>query len=182
MPTIMSHAVVPLAMGLALGKARIPAPAILAGMIVSILPDADVIGFKFGIAYADQFGHRGASHSFVAAALFGALATLLLKPAQSGLTFLFLFVSAASHGLLDTLTNGGLGAALFWPFDDTRFHAPITPIRVSPIGIGNFLSARGIAVLASEARWIWLPCTALALLAIGARRGIAHHQIRGNIQ
>jgi inner membrane protein len=182
MPSIMSHAVVPLAMGLALGKARVPAPAILMGMIVSVLPDADVIGFKFGIAYADQFGHRGASHSFVAAALFGALATLLLRPAQSGLTSLFLFVSAASHGLLDTLTNGGLGAALFWPFSDMRFHAPITPIRVSPIGIGNFLSARGIAVLASEARWIWLPCAALALLAIGARRGIAQHQIKGNIQ
>jgi inner membrane protein len=180
MPSIMSHAMVPLAMGLAMGRTRIAIPVILTGMMLSMLPDADVISFKLGIAYADQFGHRGASHSLAVAALFAAIATLLFKPARLGLTFLFLFVSAASHGLLDTLTNGGLGAALFWPLNDARFHAPITPIRVSPIGLSNFLSARGLAVLASEARWIWLPCAALSLLAIGTRRGISRHKSKGS--
>jgi inner membrane protein len=180
MPSIMSHAVVPMALGLAVGRTRIPAPVILTGMVLAMLPDADVVGFKFGIAYADQFGHRGASHSLVAAAFFGTVATMVSKPTRSALAFLFLFLSAASHGLLDTLTDGGLGAALLWPFSNARFHAPTTPIQVSPIGIDNFLSARGIEVLASEALWIWLPCTALLLLAIGGRRGISRHKSKGS--
>ena len=44
----------------------------------------------------------------------------------------------ASHGLLDTLTDGGLGIALLWPFDLTRYFAPWNPIPVSPIGLGFF--------------------------------------------
>jgi inner membrane protein len=51
----------------------------------------------------------------------------------------------ASHPLLDILTNGGLGCALFWPFDDTRYFAPWTPIPVSPIGL-RFLSPYGMFV------------------------------------
>jgi inner membrane protein len=44
----------------------------------------------------------------------------------------------ASHPLLDTLTDGGLGCALLWPFDHTRYFAPWTPIPVSPIGLSFF--------------------------------------------
>lgn len=55
-----------------------------------------------------------------------------------------------SHGLLDTLTTGGKGVALLWPFSDERFFAPLQFIRVSPIGVGRFLSERGLAVLLSE--------------------------------
>src|SRR5262245_62425304 len=55
----------------------------------------------------------------------------------------------ASHGLLDTLTDGGLGAALFWPFDLTRYFAPWRPIPVSPIGLA-FLSPYGLSVAATE--------------------------------
>src|SRR5687768_17218569 len=32
---------------------------------LSMLPDADVIGFAFGVQYGDEWGHRGATHSFV---------------------------------------------------------------------------------------------------------------------
>ena len=34
--------------------------------VLSLAPDADAIGFHFGVQYADPFGHRGASHSLVA--------------------------------------------------------------------------------------------------------------------
>jgi inner membrane protein len=169
MPTIMSHALVPLAVAAALGSRRIPASVMTLGAVVAMLPDADVIGFKFGIAYADQFGHRGASHSFVAAAGFAALVCAILPSARSKFCAVFLFLSAASHGLLDTLTNGGLGAALLWPFSEQRFHAPVTPIRVSPIG-GRFFSARGVETLMSEALWIWVPCGLLFGLAHRLRR------------
>jgi inner membrane protein len=55
----------------------------------------------------------------------------------------------ASHPLLDTLTNGGLGCALFWPFDNARYFAPWRPIPVSPIGLG-FFSPYGMFVAAVE--------------------------------
>jgi inner membrane protein len=173
MPTIMSHAVVPLAIAMAAGRCRIARPVAAVGMLLSVLPDADVISFKLGIAYADQFGHRGASHSFVAAMLFTLAAMAVLPAARTWVCGAFLFVSGASHGLLDTLTNGGLGAALLWPISDARFHGAITPIKVSPIGAA-FFSDRGVAVLISEAYWIWLPCFVIASLAVVVRYGIAH--------
>src|SRR6266545_4831547 len=40
------------------------ARAMAAWSALSLLPDADVIGFPFGVHYADPWGHRGATHSF----------------------------------------------------------------------------------------------------------------------
>jgi inner membrane protein len=168
MPTIMSHALVPLAAAAVLGRARMTPSVVIAGAVLAMLPDADTISFLMGIDYADQFGHRGASHSFAAAGFFAALVMAAIPAARTVLYAAFLFVSCASHGLLDTLTNGGLGAALLWPVSDIRFHAGVTPIAVSPIG-GAFFSGRGLRVLMSEAAWIWLPCGVATVLAYFAR-------------
>ncbi len=170
MPTIMTHAAVPLAGALMLGRHNIPVPVLATGIAFAMLPDADVIGFAVGIEYADPWGHRGATHSLAFAGAAALLAVALLRPARYLLAGLFLFLSMASHGLLDTLTNGGLGAALFWPFDNSRFFAPITPIAVSPIGVSDFISERGLRVLQSEALWIWTPLALLALSIRGAKR------------
>ncbi len=170
MPTIMTHAAVPLAGALMLGRHNIPVSVLATGVAFAMLPDADVIGFAVGIEYADPWGHRGATHSLAFAGAAALLAVALLRPARYLLAGLFLFLSMASHGLLDTLTNGGLGAALFWPFDDSRFFAPITPIAVSPIGVSDFISERGLRVLQSEALWIWTPLALLALSIRGAKR------------
>jgi inner membrane protein len=51
----------------------------------------------------------------------------------------FLFLATASHGVLDAMTDGGLGVAFFSPVDNTRYFLPFNPIRVSPIGISRFL-------------------------------------------
>jgi hypothetical protein len=59
-------------------------------------------------------------------------------------------VVVASHPLLDILTDGGLGCALFWPFDDTRYFAPWRPIPVAPIGLA-FFSPFGLTVAIWEA-------------------------------
>ena len=53
----------------------------------------------------------------------------------------------ASHSLLDTMTDGGLGCALFWPIDATRYFAPWRPIPVAPIGLDFFSSAGGVVAL-----------------------------------
>ncbi|ATW02646.1 hypothetical protein CHN51_03245 [Sphingorhabdus sp. YGSMI21] len=162
MPTIMSHAAVPLVGAVILGRSRLSLPVIATGLLFAMLPDADVVGFRLGIEYADSWGHRGATHSLLFAAVAALFATALLRPERFGLAAAFLFVSMASHGLLDMLTNGGLGVALFWPFDPLRHFAPYTPIAVSPIGISDFISSRGIKVLYSEAIWIWIPLTLVA--------------------
>jgi inner membrane protein len=85
---------------------------------------------------------------------------------------LFVSLAAASHGLLDAFTTGGSGVAFFWPFSDERYFLPMQKIRVSPIGISRFLSERGIQVLVSELRWVWLPCLIFgtALYALRQRK------------
>ncbi len=170
MPTVMSHAAVPLAGALILGRSRLSWPVIATGLVFAMLPDADVVGFRFDIDYADSWGHRGATHSLIFAAVAALFAAAVLRPDRYIVAAVFLFIAMASHGLLDMLTNGGLGAALFWPFDDGRYFAPFTPIAVSPIGISNFISMRGIKVLSSEAIWIWIPLTLIAAAGLGIRK------------
>ncbi len=192
MPSIITHAAVPLALWCAADRGRIPPRLLAAGVVAAMLPDADVLAFALHIPYADAFGHRGASHSLLFACALAILAALLLNlgrgrpwsaPRSSGSrrpwsavscqprlaptkarptvastvqAAVFVFVCAASHPLLDALTSGGLGVALAWPWSEHRFFAPWRPIRVSPFA-PQFFSARGLATLLSELRWVWLP-------------------------
>ena len=119
--------------------------------MLSMLPDADVIGLPLGVAYASPWGHRGATHSLAFAAAIGFAIGLAARwRGRAALTTGLLAAAVlASHGLLDTLTNGGLGCALLWPFDLTRYFAPWRPIPVSPIGLA-YLSPYGLFVAVSE--------------------------------
>ena len=102
MPTIVTHALIPLAAGIALGKARLPPRLVVAGMIAAVLPDADVIAFKLGIEYAHVFGHRGASHSLVFALVCGAFVACCARWLKVTPIAAFLFSTAFS------LTNRSL--------------------------------------------------------------------------
>jgi inner membrane protein len=170
MPTIFTHAVIPLAAGLALGRKALSPRLVAAGVLAAIAPDFDSIAFKLGIAYADQFGHRGASHSFVFALMLGLLAAIVAPWLRTTRWRAFLFIAActASHPLLDAFTDGGLGVALLWPWSHERLFAPWRPIEVSPIGAG-FFSLRGVEVLWSEAKWVVLPILLLTVPAWGWR-------------
>jgi inner membrane protein len=135
-----------------------------------MLPDADVIGFAFGVRYADAIGHRGLSHSFFFAVVVGFIVATLYgewRRSRIWLAAYFALVTA-SHPLLDALTNGGLGVALFAPVSNERYFFPWRPIDVSPIG-ANFFSDRGVRVLVSELRWIWIP-SALFVAAVSLGR------------
>jgi len=153
MPTIFSHPAVALAL-------RVPRRIAVAAVVLTILPDADVAGFAFGIRYGSTFGHRGFTHSILFAAVAAAVATLILRADRRA--FALLFICAISHGVLDAMTTGGRGIAFFSPFSNQRYFLPWRPIRVSPIG------GIDVRVLMSELRWIWLP--AIALAAIPRRR------------
>jgi inner membrane protein len=146
------------AVGMVLGRHERSAPSVgrLAASMgffsaLALLPDADVIAFVFRIPYSAPWGHRGATHSFVFSALVAVGIALLARrfrfPALR--VGLLAFLALASHGLLDALTDGGLGAALLWPFSNERFFAPVRPLPVAPIGAG-MLSPRGLYVVAVE--------------------------------
>ena len=75
-------------------------------------------------------------------------------------------LAVSSHILLDAMTNGGLGVAAFWPFDQTRYFCDWRPIRVSPFGLKGLLSQRGLSVMVAELRWVWAPCLAVIAAAL----------------
>ena len=132
----------------------------------SILPDIDSIGFHMGIPYGALWGHRGITHSLLFAAILAACLS-----ARFGELFRrrwklagLLFVITTSHGLLDAMTDGGLGIAFFSPLDPHRYFLPWRPIPVSPIGMGGFFTARGLHIMWNEILWIW--CPTLAVLAV----------------
>ena len=174
MASAFSHAIVALAMGKAFQNKALRWRELSLGALCSALPDLDVIGLYGGIQYGDVWGHRGMTHSVVFAAL---LAGILVgvwyrgKPAaaRKGL-FLYFFLCTASHGVLDAMTNGGLGVAFFSPFDTTRYFFPVRPVLVSPIGVSEFFSEYGVRILASEEIWIWLPsCVAFLVVRLAQR-------------
>ncbi|HKD82095.1 MAG TPA: metal-dependent hydrolase [Candidatus Angelobacter sp.] len=132
----------------------------------SVLPDVDSLGFQMGVPYGALWGHRGMTHSLLFALFVAAFLALLLDGRfhlRWRLAILF-FLVTASHGVLDAMTNGGLGVAFFSPFDTQRFFFPWRPIPVSPIGVGVFFTARGARILRSEILWIW--CPTLFVLAV----------------
>jgi inner membrane protein len=129
-------------------RARL-AGAMLLWSALSLFPDADVLGFRFGIAYGDPWGHRGATHS-LAFSLAGGLAISAVT--RSLATGALAALVLASHALLDALTDGGLGCALLWPWSHDRFFSPWRPLPVAPIGAG-FFGAAGLRVVAVELVW-----------------------------
>ena len=149
---------------------------IFLGVACSVLPDLDVVGFWFDVPYGHLLGHRGLSHSIAFAVCLSACLAWLLplkgQPAQASrlIIFGFLCLSTVSHGILDALTSGGLGVAFFAPFRHERYFFPWRPIRVSPISVSGFFSARGVQVLRSELQWVWLPAASVAILLILLRR------------
>ncbi|NNN06483.1 MAG: metal-dependent hydrolase [Elusimicrobia bacterium] len=179
MASLISHAVVAAALGQAApARDRGDRRFWTAAVLCSCLPDADVLGFLFGVRYGDLWGHRGMTHSLLFAAVVGIAAAAALPDSRRRdgwkLAALLTLITA-SHGFLDAFTDGGLGVAFFSPFDRTRYFFPWRPVRVSPIGILPFFSRTGLNVLLNEAGWIWLPSLALGALlrAVFARSNAA---------
>lgn len=174
MASAISHAVAASAISLACYRAGVSKCVWMAGIVCSMLPDLDVIGFRFGVHYGDFWGHRGFTHSLVFAALLAGAVTVAIPQVQAKIgrvaLFAYLFLATASHGLLDAMTDGGLGVACFSPFDTGRYFLPWRPIRVSPIGISRFFTPRGLAIVGTEIVWIWLPSIVVIVLVTIRRR------------
>jgi len=123
-----------------------------------------------------MLGHRGFSHSLLFALLVAVLVTVAAFPAVRRFSkhwwalIGWFFAAAASHGVLDAMTDGGYGIAFFSPFNNTRFFFPWRPLEVAPIGVRGFFSRWGWDVLMSELLWIWLPVAFFLVLTYVARR------------
>jgi inner membrane protein len=172
---VLSHPAIPLAIFIASGRELVSRRLLVAAIAASVAPDLDAIGHQLGVPYPSLFGHRGFSHSVTFALLLGVLAfaasrVLRAPPARC---FLLVFVSGLSHGLLDALTSGGLGAAFLSPFSNDRFFFPWRPIAVSPIGIHDFIGPWGVRVIWSELRWVWTPALLLGVAFRLAGRSLA---------
>ena len=173
MASAFSHAFVSIALGKAYAQHRMPWHFWVLSITCAVVPDADVLGFTLGVSYSSPWGHRGLSHSLCFAfALSLGVVSLAFRQYVPGSRLwwsyvLYFFVVTASHGVLDAMTDGGRGIAFFAPFDTTRYFFPWRPVRVSPISIGAFFSARGLYILGTEVVCIWLPtillCTAVRL-------------------
>src|SRR5258705_15246 len=114
---------------------------------VSEMSLRDVVSLRFGIRFGHILGHRGLSHSIFLAAVLATVVTIFVRhiwPESPGAARLwpFFFVATASHGLLDSMTNGGLGVAFFAPFSNDRYFLPWRPILVSPMSVHVFLGYR----------------------------------------
>ena len=168
MASIFGHALSSLAITSCFGvsKKQVTKVAIVA-VLCAVIPDADIIMFRFGIPYSHPFGHRGFSHSLFFAVLFAlGMRWLFFRGVARGsktgwLLFILFFICTASHGILDAMTTGGRGIAFFGPFYNERFFLPWRVIQVSPLHASQFFSSWGLAVIKSEAIWIGLPSLAI---------------------
>ena len=131
----------------------------------AVIPDADVLAFQFGIPYDHFLGNRGFFHSFFFSFWLAIIIVLVfyrkvkLYERKGMLLLMLFFLCGCSHAILDMLTDGGRGVAIFAPFNNSRFFFPLRPIKVSPLSIGKFFSAYGLEVLMSEMIWIGIPST-----------------------
>jgi inner membrane protein len=183
MASAFTHAFFAAAMGGAYARGPMPARFWVLSMVCAVLPDADVLAFAFGVPYGSMFGHRGFTHSLVFAALSGVFVTAVFfrdSPRKASLA-LFFALATASHAALDALTDGGLGVALFAPFDGARYFFPFRPVEVSPIGVGAFFSEWGLAVIKSELLWVWLP-TGVCLAAWLIFRRLTRPELQGGTE
>jgi inner membrane protein len=170
-PTVLTHPAVPLAVRAWTGGRRTSPRLLLVAALGSVAPDVDALGFFAGVPYGSLFGHRGFTHSLPFALLLAGCALPFAKWLQAGRGWVFalVFLATASHGVLDALTDGGLGVAFLSPFSNERYFLPWRPIHVSPLGVAELFSKYGLRVLASEVVLVWLPCLVVALAARAAQ-------------
>jgi inner membrane protein len=176
MASAFSHAIVSYAIGKISFIKNIDKKFWLLGAFCAVVPDADVIGFKFGIAYESLWGHRGITHSFFFSALLALSVVYFFYGEEAKFSkrwyalFAFFFLCTASHPILDAMTSGGRGVAFFAPFDNTRYFFPFRPIKVSPIGVAKFFSEWGWKVLKSEFVWVWIPSMFIVAISYSIRK------------
>ena len=150
MATIFTHPIVAIGLSPWLNFQEKRMQIVLFAMILTILPDIDVVGYRLGIPYLHIFGHRGFTHSIIFAVIISYMVGwFVFKNSNLKLIpiWLYFFFSTVSHGMLDALTNGGYGIAFFSPFSNERFFFNSQPIEVSTLNIKRFFAGSQLNIV-----------------------------------
>lgn len=167
-----THPIAAVAIGAPLYRREVSPWIWLWGGFLCALPDIDFVGYRLGVPYSHLLGHRGFTHSLFFAALAALLSVFYFRKDWRGKAiplWLFFFLCAASHGLLDGMTNGGLGVAYFSPFTNERYFLPWRPIPVAPLSPRRIFSEWGLAVVTHELVWIWIPVLVFTVAVLALR-------------
>ena len=179
MSTVISHALVGVTIGVVSARTAMTPRFWILTALCATLPDLDGLGLRLGIPYDHLFGHRGFGHSLCFATLLALLVTRLGFAEIPRLSsrwwrlWLYFTMVAASHGITDAMTDGGLGVAFFSPFVNTRYFLPWRPLVVPPVQFFALFSSWGMEVLVSELLYLWLP-SLLLLTSIYSYRRLRH--------
>lgn len=143
-------------------------------LLAGNLPDLDILMLRW-LPYAHPLSHRGFSHSLFVALVITMVITISCRlagivhgnaPAVI-VVWLMLFAAMASHGLVDALTDGGLGISLLSPFNLRRYFFPVRPIPVASINPTALFSPYMLHVYAVEAMLFGPFCLAAWLSGAG---------------
>ena len=152
--SLLGHIAIGVATARRITPAEEPTETLQTRMVVlaalAFLPDIDFLLEDLAprVGFLD---HRGATHSLVFALCIGVLAAIFLvatrrpRPLEWGV---LTAAVVASHGLLDSFGNSTLGVALFWPFSDARYLAPLHALP-NP-SWQDLLTSRGLADIGIE--------------------------------
>ncbi|MGI9319588.1 MAG: metal-dependent hydrolase [bacterium] len=168
MATWFTHPLVPIALSVGLGQKVIPPRLLAAGVLLSVLPDLDVVMYQFGVSWSSIYGHRGFTHSIGFAAICAVVLAFCFRE-RNGVALLFGFLVVMSHALLDAMTWGGQGVAIYWPLSGERILMQNRPLPASPLDVQQFLRWGGF-VLRSEFKQVWLPLMGFAIVLGVSRR------------
>ena len=162
MPTFVGHSLVALSVCAPLQRTPLAKAMSFSGwlvllLIASILPDLDVLMLRW-LPYSHPLSHRGLGHSLLFALVAALCLTIscylagMVRGKLLTLILVWLVIAAVmgSHGLLDALTDGGLGIGLLSPVSLRRYFFPIRPITVALLSPGTMFSAYMLHVYTIE--------------------------------
>ncbi len=134
----------------------------------AVLPDLDVIMFAMKVPYAHPLGHRGFSHSIIFAMVLALVLTWMAgyaaDPKRNIRTALIFFAAIISHGILDALTDAGLGVGFFIPFTQERYFFPWRPVMTASLNPATFWSPETLEILLNEIAYVWMPLAAVSMV------------------
>ncbi|GAC1575447.1 MAG: hypothetical protein NVS3B5_06460 [Sphingomicrobium sp.] len=168
MPLPLTHALVPVAGFVAVAQRPISGRLMAIAMIVAMMPDVDgPLSQLIGISHQSIYSHRGFTHSFFIALLFGTMAAafhrrLRVQPLTAAVV---VGAAMASHGLLDMMTNSGRPVAYLWPLSSARLFADWRPIPGSGAQLSSLLG-QTVGRIGPDLHYVVAP---MFLLAISVR-------------
>jgi inner membrane protein len=174
--SVFTHVAVPLLIGrvVKLPAGTSPRRLALTAAAAACVADLDIAAPLFDVQPDSMLAHRGLLHGWPFAAVIAlVLSAAFFRGPAFKRVLLLLFAAAASHGLLDLLTRGDAGVALFAPFSTARLLLPLRPMPVIPVGVGEYFGIFGAIVLLNELLLVVVPVALVTELIRRARGGLS---------